>query len=89
MNSKIDPKEFDPDFPPGFDVQDLVNNKNYLVLDNGTLHETELFRDMNVTSATAQESVRSQWVLYISIASVGLVVITLGFLIYRRKRVVS
>ena len=43
LNHKIDPKEFDPDFPPGFDMQDLVNNKNYFVLEDGTLYETEIF----------------------------------------------
>ena len=89
LNHKIDPKEFDPDFPPGFDVQDLVNKKNYFVLENGTLYETELFRDMSVTSAVAQKRVANQWVLYGSIATVVVVILIVGILIYRRKRVTS
>ena len=87
MNSKIDPKEFDPDFPTGFDIQDLVNNKNYFVLENGTLFETEIFRDLSVTGEVEQKNLTNQWVLYVSVAIGVIVILIVCILIYRQKSV--
>ena len=87
LNSKVDAKEFDPDFPPGFDIQDLINKKNYLVLDSGAFFETESLRDKSVTGEVAQKSITNQWILYVSITIVVSVILFLGLLILRRKRI--